>query len=179
MRPLVSVDVDPPVDAIADAQDRLPDVESLRLVDPENAHVTPAGWTTHAGRRPSSGSPRTPAPTTRRSTGIRCSRGPTGKPRLQRDWQGRRGSDRTDERLSRTAVVCQHRWVRRTVPTSRRETVTTPRLGGPRHTGCGRLPPVEAALTPVFGHLRPEDGPLVVRVTPLGHPGKGLSYGLL
>ncbi|WP_251331246.1 RNA 2',3'-cyclic phosphodiesterase [Haloplanus pelagicus] len=40
MRLFVSVDVDTLADAIADAQDRLPDAESLRRVDPTDAHVT-------------------------------------------------------------------------------------------------------------------------------------------
>jgi 2'-5' RNA ligase len=40
MRLFVSVDCGPLADAIADAQDRLPEVGSLRPVDPGNAHVT-------------------------------------------------------------------------------------------------------------------------------------------
>ncbi|MFD1633578.1 RNA 2',3'-cyclic phosphodiesterase [Haloplanus ruber] len=40
MRLFVSVDVDPLSEGVAAAQDRLPDAGSLRLVDPENAHVT-------------------------------------------------------------------------------------------------------------------------------------------
>jgi 2'-5' RNA ligase len=40
MRLFVSVDLDGLADGVADAQARLPDVGSLRLVDPEDAHVT-------------------------------------------------------------------------------------------------------------------------------------------
>jgi 2'-5' RNA ligase len=40
MRLFVSVDLDGLADAAADAHDRLPDVGSLRLVDPADAHVT-------------------------------------------------------------------------------------------------------------------------------------------
>jgi 2'-5' RNA ligase len=40
MRLFVSVDCDGLADGIADAQARLPDTESLRLVDPDDAHVT-------------------------------------------------------------------------------------------------------------------------------------------
>jgi len=40
MRLFVSVDLDGLADGIADAQARLPDVGSLRLVDPADAHVT-------------------------------------------------------------------------------------------------------------------------------------------
>ena len=40
MRLFVSVDLDGLADAVADAQARLPDVESLRPTDPADAHVT-------------------------------------------------------------------------------------------------------------------------------------------